>query len=195
LLSLINDLLDFSRVEAGKLELQVEEFQPGELIAGVLKTAAIHAGEKGLALGGHIDRQVPEWVEGDAGRFRQIVVNLVGNAVKFTHRGEVQVSLGAEPLGGRDVRLHFAVRDTGIGIPPEKQQEIFEAFTQVDASSTRRHGGAGLGLAITAELVKLMGGEVAVHSEVDRGSTFTVAVPVKAVAGQFLVPPPPEPVS
>jgi signal transduction histidine kinase len=190
LLTLINELLDFSRIEAGGMRLELAAFRPGDLVEEVLQALAVGAREKRLELSSHVDSQVPEWVEGDAGRFRQIVVNLVGNALKFTDSGEVTVTLAADPPAGQQVNLRLSVRDTGIGIPPEKHQEIFEAFTQVDGSHTRRHGGAGLGLAIASRLTALMGGEIAVDSEVGRGSTFTVTLPVR-----FLVPRVAEPVS
>jgi signal transduction histidine kinase len=190
LLKLLNDLIDFARFEAGRWELQPVEFRPAEVIEDVLKTQALYAREKGLELASHIDAQVPEWVEGDVRCFRQIVVNLVGNAVKFTDSGEVRVTLAADPPAGQQVQLHLSVRDTGIGIPAEKLREIFDVFTQVDSSTTRKHGGAGLGLAITAQLAELMAGEVTVDSEIGRGSTFTFSVPVR-----FLVARAAEPVS
>ena len=183
MLTLINELLDVASLDAGRLELQLAPFRPGEVVEDALEAQAARARQKGLELASHMDERVPEWVEGDAGRFRQIVINLVGNAVKFTDAGSVRVTLAAEPPVGQQVMLRLSVSDTGIGIPAAKYREIFEAFTQVDASNTRRHGGAGLGLAITAKLTGLMGGEVAVVSEVGRGSTFTVTLPVKAVTG------------
>jgi signal transduction histidine kinase/ActR/RegA family two-component response regulator len=182
LLNLLNDLLDFSKIDAGRLELLEASFRPGELVADVLKLQARHAAEKGLKLSSRIDPEVPAVVAGDAGRFRQVVVNLVSNAIKFTGAGEVMVSLDAErPAKGR-VTLRLAVRDTGIGIPAEKQGEIFGAFTQADSSASRRYGGTGLGLTITAKVVEMMGGEISLASAVGRGSTFTVTVPCKAVA-------------
>jgi two-component system sensor histidine kinase/response regulator len=179
LLSLLNDLLDFSKIETGRLELQEETFRPGELVEDVLKMQAMHAAEKGLELGSQIDPGVPAVVLGDAGRYRQIVVNLVANALKFTGAGEVMVRLGAEGEGEGRVTLRLTVRDTGIGIPAEKQTEIFGAFTQADASASRRYGGTGLGLAITARIVQLMGGEIALESTVGRGSQFSVTVPLR----------------
>jgi signal transduction histidine kinase len=178
LLTLLNDLLDFSKIESGRMEILEEHFRPGALVEDVLKIQARHAAEKGVELRSRIDPEVPEVVAADAGRFRQIIVNLVGNAIKFTDRGEVWVSLDTEPLAAGRVSLRLAVRDTGIGIPAEKHREIFGAFTQADASASRRYGGTGIGLAITAKLVQLMGGEISLASAVGRGSTFTVTVPV-----------------
>ncbi len=181
LLNLLNDLLDFSKIDAGRLELVETSFRPGELVADVLKLQARHAAEKGLKLSTRIDPEVPAFVAGDAGRLRQVVVNLVGNALKFTALGEVAVRLDAErPALGR-VTLRLAVRDTGIGIPAEKQGEIFGAFIQADSSASRRYGGTGLGLTITAKVVEMMGGEISLASAVGCGSTFTVTVPFKAV--------------
>jgi len=187
LVALLNDLLDFSKMEAGKLELQVEEFRPGELVEEALKMQAMRAAEQGTRLAGRIDPRVPAVVSGDRGRFRQMVVNLVGNAVKFTAGGEVVVSLTAERLAGGRVTLHLAVRDTGIGIPAEKHQEIFGAFSQADSSISSKYGGTGLGLAITARIARLMGGEIALESAPGSGSTFRVSVPFLVVEGS---PPP-----
>jgi len=182
LLRLLNDLLDFSKIEAGKMELERAEFRPAELVGSVVKLQSAQAVAKGLALVSRIAAGVPELVRGDAGRLRQILVNLVGNAVKFTDAGEVSVTLAAEPATGSAVRLHFAVRDTGIGIPEEEHRAIFGPFVQVGTVLDRTHGGTGLGLAITAHLVELMGGEIALESEVGRGSTFRVTLPVDGVA-------------
>ena len=176
LLGLLNDLLDFSKIEAGKLELDVEELRPGELVEDALKLQGIRAAEKGLELASVIDPRVPAVVIGDAGRFRQMVINLVGNAIKFTAAGEVVVRLTREGLGEGRVTLCLAVRDTGIGIAPERQSAVFDAFSQADASIGRKYGGTGLGLAITARIARLMGGDVAVDSTPGRGSTFRVTM-------------------
>ena len=172
LLTLINDILDFSKVEAGKLELERAPFNVREVLGDTMKSLALRAHTKNLELAFHIASNVPENLLGDAGRLRQIVVNLVGNAIKFTDAGEIVLYLdsAADALGR--VRLHGQVRDTGIGIPPEKHEAVFRAFEQVDSSTTRRHGGTGLGLAICAQLVTAMGGEIWVESRPGQGSTF-----------------------
>ncbi|MCB1279274.1 response regulator [Prosthecobacter sp.] len=172
LLAVINDVLDFSKIEAGKLSLDHTEFRMREIIGDTMKTLANRANEKKLELACHFHLDVPEMLSGDPGRLRQIVVNLVGNAIKFTHAGEVVLDVEMESESEDSCILHFAVRDTGIGIPADKQAAIFEAFTQADTSTTREYGGTGLGLAISARLVGLMGGNIWVESEVGKGSTF-----------------------
>jgi len=176
LLALINDILDFSKIEAGKLELEKEPFPLRDTLGSTLHTLAARAAEKGVELAAHITADVPDDLLGDAGRLRQIIVNLVGNAIKFTDEGEIVVKV--TPTTGSDdsVKLQFTVRDTGVGISPEQQARIFDAFTQADASTTRRYGGTGLGLAITSQLVRLMGGEIGVESEPGQGSTFFFTV-------------------
>jgi PAS domain S-box-containing protein len=181
LLTIINDVLDFSKIEAGKLELDPVDFDLRDCLADTMKTLALRAHEKGLELACHVQPNVPDSVVGDAGRLRQIVINLVGNAIKFTERGEVVVEVsvaGREgPIEGdhhpADVELLFAVTDTGIGISPEKQRRIFEAFSQADNSITRQYGGTGLGLTISSRLVGMIGGRLSVRSETGRGSTFS----------------------
>ncbi len=172
LLGLINDVLDFSKIEAGRLELVPAEFDLREALGNTLRTLGLRAHQKGLELAGRIAPEVPDRVVGDAPRLRQVLVNLVGNAIKFTERGEVvvQVEKQAEEAGG--VALGFLVADTGIGIPRDKQALIFEAFAQADGSTTREYGGTGLGLSISAQLVELMGGRITVDSEPGRGSRF-----------------------
>jgi len=175
LLTVINDILDFSKIEAGKLDLDPVPFALRDCVEETLKTLAMRAHAKGLELSGRIAPDVPDAVIGDSGRLRQILVNLVGNAIKFTERGEVAVSIepGDPALASADeFPIKLSVRDTGIGIPPDKQKAIFEPFEQADGSTTRKYGGTGLGLAITVKLVELMGGKVAVDSEPGRGSTF-----------------------
>jgi light-regulated signal transduction histidine kinase (bacteriophytochrome)/DNA-binding response OmpR family regulator len=172
LLQVINDILDFSKIEAGKLELDPTSFSLRASLGATLKALGLRAQEKGLELVCHIDKQVPDALVGDALRLRQVVTNLVGNAIKFTERGEVVTRVQVESERAETIRLHFSVRDTGIGIPPGKQQAIFGAFTQADSSTTRRYGGSGLGLAISSQLASLMGGRVWVESEVGKGSTF-----------------------
>jgi signal transduction histidine kinase/DNA-binding response OmpR family regulator len=181
LLTLLNDLLDFSKIEAGKLELENEELRPGELVEDALKLPGIRAAEKGLELASAIDPRVPAVALGDAGRLRQMVINLVGNAIKFTAAGEIIVSLTRERRREGRVTLCLAVRDTGIGIAPEKHAGIFGAFTQADSSISRKYGGTGLGLAITTRIAQLMGGDVALESVAGQGSTFRVTVSLQAV--------------
>jgi two-component system, sensor histidine kinase and response regulator len=176
LLSVINDVLDFSKIEAGKLDLDPVEFSLRESLALTMKIVALRAHEKGLELLCGVDADVPDVLVGDASRLRQVVINLVGNAVKFTESGEVSVEVSQEAVEGEGVHLHVRVSDTGIGIPLDKQQAIFEAFTQADGSTTRLFGGTGLGLAISARLITMMGGRVWVESEPGRGSTFHFTV-------------------
>jgi signal transduction histidine kinase/CheY-like chemotaxis protein len=182
LLTVINDILDFSKIEAGKLDLDFQRFAPQNTIDEAARTLAVLAHEKGLELACDIAPDVPEYVIGDSGRLRQILVNLIGNAVKFTHRGEVVVHVGVEDTTPESVTLRFDVADTGIGIPAEKVETIFEAFTQADGSTTRRYGGTGLGLTISTKLVNMMGGRMWVDSTPGAGSTFhfTAAYPLAA---------------
>ncbi len=186
LLEIINDILDFSKIEAGKLRLDSSEFRLQDTLGDTMKTFAPRAHEKGLELVLHIAPQTPDTLIGDAVRLRQIVVNMLGNAVKFTQSGEIALRIEVEEQSEEEVILHFSIRDTGIGISPEKQQLIFEAFTQADASTTRKFGGTGLGLAISSRLVELMGGSIWVESEAGRGSTFhfTARFSVKGIKVQ-----------
>ncbi|MFO0926897.1 MAG: ATP-binding protein [Gemmataceae bacterium] len=172
LVAVINDILDFSKIEARKLHLDSFPFDVRDLIADTLRSLALRGQEKGLEMIAHVARDVPTTVIGDPGRLRQILVNLVGNAVKFTDKGEVETTVRVETTKAEEVMLHFAVRDTGIGIPTDKQRAIFEAFTQADPSTTRKYGGTGLGLTISAQLVQIMGGSIHVVSDVGQGSTF-----------------------
>ena len=172
LMTIINDILDFSKIEACKLEIESVAFNLRDSIGDILQTLGLRAAEKGLELAYEVSPDVPDDVIGDPGRLRQVIVNLVGNAVKFTDSGEVVVSVTREEVERDWALLHLAVTDTGIGIPPEKQKRIFESFTQVDASTTRRYGGTGLGLTISARLVELMGGCIRVESEPGKGSVF-----------------------
>lgn len=166
LLGVINDILDFSKIEAGKLDLDLEEFNLQNCIDDVMKALSVRADQKGLELAYYLRPGVPELIIGDSGRLRQILVNLVGNAIKFTERGEVIVRVEAEIHPNAEVLLHFGIRDTGIGVPPEKQKIIFESFTQADGSTTRKYGGTGLGLAISSQLVGMMGGQIWIESPV-----------------------------
>ena len=184
LLRLLNDLLDFSKIEAGKLELNPADFSLRAAVGGILRAPAARAHKKGLELIVEIQPDVPDALVGDVGRLRQVLVNLISNAIKFTEHGEVELHVATTgpvarseqptsgPLVATDVELRFAVRDTGIGIPRDQQGRIFRAFEQEDASTTRRYGGTGLGLTIASRLVELMGGAITVESEPGRGSTF-----------------------
>jgi PAS domain S-box-containing protein len=197
LLTVINDILDFSKIEAGKLDLEAIEFALRDRVGDAMKTLALRAHAKGLELACHFASDVPDALVGDPGRLMQVLINLVGNAIKFTARGEVVVSVQvisdqSSVISDQSsvishqssdhsslitvhcplITLHFTVRDTGIGIPPDKKRRIFEAFTQVDSSTTRQYGGTGLGLTISRKLVEMMKGRIWVESEVSRGSTF-----------------------
>jgi two-component system sensor histidine kinase/response regulator len=184
LLTVINDILDFSKIEAGKFDLDPIPFNLPETVEEAMKSLAFRAHEKGLELACDIDESVPAFAVGDAVRIRQILLNLVNNAIKFTAAGEVELRLVREPSASDEIGLHFSVRDTGIGIPPDKQQTIFEAFSQADGSTTRRFGGTGLGLTISQRLARAMNGRIWVESEAGRGSTFhfTVTLPPCNVA-------------
>ncbi|HTU17643.1 MAG TPA: ATP-binding protein [Gemmataceae bacterium] len=174
LLGIINDLLDFSKIEAGKLELDLADFSLRAMLDDALRILAVRAHKKGLELACHVQPDVPDALVGDAGRLRQVLLNLIGNAVKFTAQGNVVVRVGVvgAPVSEGEVGVYFAIRDTGIGIPKNKQESIFQAFKQEDSSTTRKYGGTGLGLTIAARLVALMGGQISVDSEPNRGSTF-----------------------
>ncbi|MGC1620865.1 MAG: response regulator [Candidatus Acidiferrum sp.] len=172
LLTVINDILDFSKIEAGKIDLESVDFNLRDSLEATLKTLALRADEKGLELLCEVAPEVPEMVRGDSARLRQIVVNLVGNAIKFTGSGEVAVKVQVEAKEGSDCICRFTVSDTGIGIPEEKRKLIFEPFSQADSSTTRKYGGTGLGLTISTRLVAMMGGKIWVESEVGRGSQF-----------------------
>ena len=172
LLSLINDILDFSKIEAGKFNLDQTEFNLHEVLGDTMKTLAVRASHKDLELAFHVATDVPAALVGDPGRLRQIVMNLVGNAVKFTERGEIVLDVSCRSKDAETAELLFLVRDTGIGIPDDKIDRIFQAFEQADTSTTRRYGGTGLGLTITSRLVQLMGGSIWVESMPGMGSTF-----------------------
>ena len=179
LLTIINDILDFSKINAGRLTLDPGPFRLVEAVEDVATLVSARIAEKNLELIVRVDPHLPPFVVGDAGRFRQIITNLLGNAVKFTEKGHVLVDVSGEVVDGV-VEMKVKVEDTGIGIPAEKLQSVFEKFAQVDGSSTRRHEGTGLGLAISARLVDLMGGKIGVESEISRGSAFwfTISLPV-----------------
>ena len=172
LLELVNDILDFSKIEAHKLRLDAVDFNIRDVLEDTMRVLAPRAQQKGIELACHVDSNVSDVLVGDPLRLRQVVVNLAGNAIKFTEEGEVVLSARTESRSMGSVVLHFSVRDTGIGIAPEKQSMIFEVFSQADSSTTRRYGGTGLGLAISAQLVELMGGRIFVESQLGKGSTF-----------------------
>ncbi len=184
LLTLINDILDFSKIESGKLELEYQPINIQDCVEDVLDLLATKASEKGIELAYSMQTSTPHSIIGDAARLRQILVNLVGNAIKFTDHGEVVVQLSALPVEENAYELRFDVRDTGIGIPRDRMDRLFQSFSQVDASTTRRYGGTGLGLAISYRLTELMGGRMWVESEPRQGSTFSFTVVGKAVAAQ-----------
>jgi len=185
LLAIINDLLDYSKLEVGRLDLERHAFELRRCVEEALDLLAPSAGEKGVDLAYMIEPGVPATILADATRLRQILVNLLSNAIKFTHHGEVVVTVSSTPLGANEYRLDFAVRDTGIGIPPERIDDIFASFTQVDASTTRKYGGTGLGLAISRRLAEMMGGSLVAESEVGRGSTFLLSVQADAFGDQL----------
>jgi len=177
LLTIINDVLDFSKIEAGRLELELVEFDLQDSLEQTIKSLAVRAHQKGLEVGCDIQPGVPDRIIGDPTRFRQIIINLVGNAIKFTEQGEVVVRASLDSRSAGVADLHFEISDTGIGIPVEQRERIFEAFTQADGSRTRKYGGTGLGLTISKRLVKMMGGRIWVESEVGKGSVFHLLVP------------------
>ncbi|MDP6776523.1 MAG: ATP-binding protein [Candidatus Latescibacteria bacterium] len=176
LLVILNDILDPSKIEAGALELDPHPFQLRDAVDGVIKTLRFTAEDKGLSLNHHVDDEVPDSLVGDAARLRQVLLNLIGNAVKFTQDGSVVVGVGGRSEEEGRVVLSVEVVDTGVGIPEDVQAHIFDAFTQADSSTTRRFGGTGLGLAITRQLVQLMGGDIHVESTIGKGSRFAFTV-------------------
>ena len=194
LLGVINDILDFSKIEAGKLELDLDEFNLQDAIDDVMKALGVRAEQKGLELAYYLRPGVPEVIVGDLGRLRQILVNLVGNAIKFTDHGEVIVRVEVESQTDDEIVLHFGIRDTGIGIPPAKQQMIFESFTQADGSTTRKYGGTGLGLAISSQLVSMMGGQIWVESPVEFPGCEEPSGSMFHVTAHFSVPQSPVPI-
>jgi CheY-like chemotaxis protein len=181
LLTVINDILDFSKVEAGKLDLELIEFDVRDRIGDAMKSLAFRAHGKGLELLYFVDPAVPVRLIGDPHRLRQVVINLAGNAIKFTQQGEVVMRVLADAVREGEVELRFSVSDTGIGIATEKIGAVFEAFEQADSSTTRRFGGTGLGLSISRRLVQLMGGRIWVESQLGHGSTFSFTVRLQSV--------------
>ncbi len=187
LLSIINDILDFSKIEAGKLEIELIPFQLRGSLQQILKTCAIRAEQKGLQFSFHAPADVPDALVGDPGRLRQVLLNLVGNAIKFTERGQILVAVAAAfPVKGRAL-LHFGVKDTGIGIPAEMQEKIFAAFSQADGSMARKYGGTGLGLAICLRLVEMMGGRIWVESAPQKGSVFHFTLDLALAEGNAIL--------
>ena len=182
LLSIINEILDFSKIEQGRIELEHAPFDLRRCLAEAIEIAGPPAAERDLRLVQHVSPDLPRLVLGDVFRMRQILVNLVSNAVKFTERGEVVVTAARLPAGDGADRLRLSVRDTGIGIPPERHDRLFQAFSQIDASTTRKYGGTGLGLAITHRLVTLLGGSIRVESDGGTGSEFIVDLPLHTSA-------------
>jgi two-component system sensor histidine kinase/response regulator len=182
LLVLINDILDFSKIEAGKLAIDPIEFDLSQTLDGIVRTHASRAHQKQLELAYDLQATVPTALVGDAGRLRQILVNLLSNAIKFTEKGEVLLRVTAVPVGRGKTVVHFAVSDTGIGIPDDMQGSVFEAFTQADSSTTRKFGGTGLGLTIASQLARLMNGRIWLESRPGVGSTFHVLLPFDVMA-------------
>jgi CheY-like chemotaxis protein/nitrogen-specific signal transduction histidine kinase len=180
LMVVINDVLDFSKIEAGKLAFDVREFSLADTVAQAARTMALRAHQKGIELAYQVDPALPRFLMGDAHRIKQVLTNLLGNAVKFTEKGEVVLRVAEESRTQKEVHLRFSVSDTGIGIAAEKQRLIFEAFSQGDASTTRKYGGTGLGLAISSRIVELMGGKIWVVSKLGEGATFyfTAKLPI-----------------
>jgi len=174
MIQVLNDILDFSKIEAGKLDLHPVPFRLREALSQNLAALGVRASEKNLELACQVGREVPDWIIGDPNRLGQVVTNLVGNAIKFTHEGEVfvRVKVIESPAESNSITLRFTVADTGIGIAPEKQQMIFESFVQADGSTTRKYGGTGLGLSISSRLARMMNGQIWVESDSGRGSTF-----------------------
>ncbi len=182
LLTLLNDILDLSKIEAGRLTLDPVAMNLREAVEEVATLLGVRASQKGLTFSARVAPSLPEQVLGDPGRFRQVLTNLVGNAIKFTEAGQVRVDLAPERREGRLLTVRLRIEDTGIGIPASKLEHIFDKFTQADASTTRRYGGTGLGLAICRELVELMGGRIGVESSLGKGSTFWCSLPFEVAA-------------
>lgn len=188
LLDLINDILDFSRIESGRMELDDTPFDLGELVEEVTELLTLRVQSKGIELISDVSQEIPSAFRGDPGRLRQVLINLVGNAAKFTERGEIVVRASLDSRDGASVTVRFSVRDTGIGIPVEIQAKIFDAFTQADGSITRKFGGTGLGLTISRQLVEMMGGKIWVESEPGKGSDFIFTVPLRTMEEADLRP-------
>jgi signal transduction histidine kinase/ActR/RegA family two-component response regulator len=186
LLTVINDILDLAKIEAGRMELEIVEFEPAAMLDEVVSLLAVRAQAKGLTLNLRMPHDVPHALLGDPSRLRQVLFNLIGNALKFTERGSVDVEVGHRPLADSRVELSVAVHDTGIGIAPDAMAKLFDRFMQADATTARRYGGSGLGLAISREIVELMGGRIEVESAPGVGSRFTILVPMRPGDGAQL---------
>ena len=183
LLKLLHDILDLSRIEAEQLDLERADFALKTVVEQTATLFAPMARKKGLRFGHSVDLQIPPLLVGDAERIRQILANIVGNAIKFTESGSIRMAVRLTQRSAREVEVLFSVRDTGKGIPPEEQEQLFEPFSQADASTTQQHGGSGLGLSICAKLVELMGGKIGVESAVGKGSTFSLSLPLEIAKG------------
>lgn len=182
LLEIINEILDFSRIEAGTLQISNTPFQLRDLMQDIFVSLDMRAREKGLGFDWYIAEEIPPTLVGDAGRLRQVMINLVGNAVKFTAKGEIFIHITVQARTAQQITLFFSVRDTGIGISSEKQATIFQPFQQADTSISRRYGGTGLGLTISSQLVQMMGGKLSVESQLGQGSLFSFHIPLQIVA-------------
>jgi len=188
LLAVINDILDFSKIDSGKMELECQPFDLLSCVKEPIELVAHKAEEKGLSLAYRIDDSVPMAIVGDPTRLRQILINLLSNAVKFTERGNVDVFVTSQAMDDGKCRLHFAIKDTGIGIPQDRMDKIFQSFSQADMSTTRKYGGTGLGLAISKRLLEVMGGKIWIESVEGIGSTFHFTLPVDVYLGQLHKP-------
>ena len=186
LLTLINDILDLAKIEAGKLELEQLPFDLAEVIGNVAAMFKIPAREKGVVVACKIDGRIPKRIMGDSNRLRQVLINLTGNAMKFTEQGGIDIQVAYEREAAGQIVSRFSVHDSGIGIPADRVEAIFEKFTQADGSTTRKYGGTGLGLAICLQLVELMGGRLAVESEVGKGSTFYFVIPLEEAPAEII---------
>ncbi|MEQ9407842.1 MAG: ATP-binding protein [Fuerstiella sp.] len=193
LLSIIDDILDFSKIEAGKLSLDARPFHVRNTVDQALRLLSIRAEAKGLTMSWNVAADTPECLIGDGHRLRQILINLAGNAIKFTDTGSVRIEVAPEFTDHQKLLLHFQVTDTGIGISPDQQAKIFDSFSQADSSTTRRFGGTGLGLAIAARLVEMMGGQIQIESESGHGSTFRFSVQLDIPAQPPQTPAPVQP--
>lgn len=186
LAALVNDILDFSKIEAGKLDIESITFDLRKVLEQVKDIQSLKANAKGLQVLCEVPAEVPALVQGDPSRVRQILINLINNAIKFTERGSVTVRAGVEEVGNEHLVVRFGVTDTGIGIPPDRMNRLFKSFSQVDGSTTRKYGGTGLGLAISKQLTELMGGQIGVESEAGKGTTFWFTVKFGHAAEQAL---------
>ncbi|MCR4338124.1 MAG: ATP-binding protein, partial [Candidatus Omnitrophica bacterium] len=186
LLNILNDILDLSRVEAGKLALENIEFDLREILKNLCKGLAVLAQNKNLSLQWQVDENVPKILIGDAMRLRQVLMNVINNAIKFTFRGKIEIAVHLKDYQNNIAQLEFSIKDQGVGIPQNKLDQIFESFTQADPSTTRRFGGAGLGLAISKKLVDMMGGKIWVESKEGEGSVFHLEIPYSVLDREFL---------